>query len=568
MPDGSAPVGLGSIVRVPLSGRRTRGYVVGVPDTEPPRLKEIASVSSSLTIYDDRLLRTIEWAAAHYVSPLATLLSKTAPPNLARPRQPHKLDELPLAAPLDPLLTRPAGTAGRAGSPHYLVGSGPWASAIGAMSHGILASGRSVLVVAATVVEAKQLVDDLAAFGNRVLFATSALADAEVTKAWVQARTTPGCIIVGTREVTFWPVAQLALAVVVEEGRRAMKAPQSPRYHVREVLMQRSRREQFGMVFCGPVPTAEALAYGAKVVETGKRSWALVELADWSSEPPGKGVLLDHTRQSIVATVRRGGHVFVFVPRRGYAPAFRCVKCLEIRRCRTCGAGPDKAPTCPRCSAVLGPCAKCGGDRFQPLGAGVGRIIDDLARSVGDQVGGVADNKAVTVGNERDLPGMEPVDLAVTVDSDGLLLAPTYRAEEDALRVLARVAGIVSRGRGNRALMQTGLPGHRVMAALRAGHGVELMQTIVSERRAAGFPPAAQVMSVEVTNTPQEADASLKACASTGAVVHGPAPIEDGSRWLVQGGNLDAVKQDLKTLVQKWRDGGSTVRIDADPIEL
>lgn len=568
VPDGSAPAQLGSIVRIPLSGRRTRGYVVGVPETEPPRLKDIASVSTSLPIFDTRLLETIRWAADHYVAPLATLLSKASPPNLARPRGPHRLDELPPPIPLDPLLTKPAGTAGRSGSPHYLVGSGPWARAIGAISHGVLASGRSVVVIAPTVVEARRLADDLSDFGNRVVFATSALTDAEVTKAWVQARTTPGCIVVGTREVSFWPIAKLALAVVVEEGRRAMKAPQSPRYHVRDVVIQRSRREQFGVVFCGPVPTAEALSYGSRTVDSGGRAWALVELADWSTEPPGRGVLMDYTRQAIVGVSKRGGRVFVFVPRRGYAPAFRCVKCLELRRCPTCGSGPDRAPNCLRCGALLGPCAHCGGSRFQPLGAGVGRVIDDLARSVGDRVGGVDEHKAIMVGNERDLPGLNPVDLAVSVDSDGLLLAPTYRAEEDGLRVLARVAGAVKRGSGRRAVMQTSIPGHRVMVALQAGDGVEVMKAVVSERRAAGFPPAAEVMSVELTNSPDDADQALREAAGSEVMVHGPAPVPDGSRWLVQGGDLDAVKRELRTLVQRWRDGGSTVRIDADPIEL
>jgi hypothetical protein len=37
---------------------------------------------------------------------------------------------------------------------------------------------------------------------------------------------------------------------------------------------------------------------------------------------------------------------------------------------------------------------------------------------------------------------------------------------------------------------------------------------------------------------------------------------------LLQGADLRAVRVRLRTLVQRWRDAGHTVRIDADPLDL
>jgi len=52
------------------------------------------------------------------------------------------------------------------------------------------------------------------------------------------------------------------------------------------------------------------------------------------------------------------------------------------------------------------------------------------------------------------------------------------------------------------------------------------------------------------------------------ATVLGPAESPQGSRWLVQGIDLDPFRTALRPIVDRWRNAGAAVRIDADPIEL
>ncbi len=73
---------------------------------------------------------------------------------------------------------------------------------------------------------------------------------------------------------------------------------------------------------------------------------------------------------------------------------------------------------------------------------------------------------------------------------------------------------------------------------------------------------------VEIEDGPAEAGDQLQALAGSGVVVHGPAETRDRLRWLVQGADLGATRVGLRGLVQRWREGGSRVRIDADPLEL
>ena len=84
MPAGIAGPPVGSIVRVPLGGRRSRGWVVSTAEGDPKGLKELLAVSGDLPVFGPELLGVLRWAAIHYVAPLATLLSKAGPPNLPR----------------------------------------------------------------------------------------------------------------------------------------------------------------------------------------------------------------------------------------------------------------------------------------------------------------------------------------------------------------------------------------------------------------------------------------------------------------------------------------------------
>jgi primosomal protein N' (replication factor Y) len=172
------------------------------------------------------------------------------------------------------------------------------------------------------------------------------------------------------------------------------------------------------------------------------------------------------------------------------------------------------------------------------------------------------------VGSEADLAGLIPQDLTVAVDPDGLILGSHYRSAEEALRILARLAGRVA-GRGSRCLVQTYLPEHAVIVALRKGDPLVFLESEMEQRRQFGFPPAGELLVLEVRGElPGGADTALKE-AATGATVMGPATRNNGGiRWLLQASDLSKARHNLRGLIQKWRDAGVTVRVDADPLEL
>jgi primosomal protein N' len=139
------------------------------------------------------------------------------------------------------------------------------------------------------------------------------------------------------------------------------------------------------------------------------------------------------------------------------------------------------------------------------------------------------------------------------------------------LRLFARLALTVSRGRGKRCMIQTGDPSQRVIEALRSGRPLPILQQILDERAESGFPPVGDIIAVEVADpdgpAPPDADALLREAAA-GATVLGPAPGPSGSRWLIQGADLRRARILLRSAVQSLRDAGARVRVDVDPIDL
>jgi len=202
------------------------------------------------------------------------------------------------------------------------------------------------------------------------------------------------------------------------------------------------------------------------------------------------------------------------------------------------------------------------------LGAGAGRVRAEAGRVVGrENVGEVGSGAAVVVGTERDLPGLE-VDLAIVVDGDGPMLAPTYRAAEDALRLFARAIATAGRGSGRRGLIQTSDPSHGVFEALRRGDPVPFVRQDSATRAEAGFPPGGELLVIEVGDAPDSATADLTAAVAGRGEVLGPADAGERLRWLVQGTDITSARIAIRSLVARWREGGARVRVDADPVDL
>lgn len=562
MPDKLRDLSIGDIVRVPVGGRRVRGYVTAIGNGEAERpLRPVISRSGSWSVFGRSMLESLRWVSTHYVAPLSTVLSRCAPPNLAR-TNPKAMTSAFAAEPGPLTLWGERQVRSGRTRPGYLLTGDPLPGAVSAIGP-VLDAGRNVIVTAPTVVEVAAVAQRLSqTFGGRVRTATSDDSAAARTTSWTRLAKGTGSVVVGTREVAFWGVSGLGLAIVLDEGRRGYKSPRTPTYHVRDVLRRRSTIERFPLLLTGAVPTSEAVAGGPETIRERRRIWPNVEIVDRTAEAEGHATIANSVRQAIAAA-GESATVFVLVPHRG--GTYRCARCRELRRCPSCDAILGRDGHCAHCGTATSACASCGGTRFEPLGAGVPRIVDDLSRVFGARVGSAGCGRRITVGTERDLVGLEPVDLVAVVNPDVWVLTPNYRADEDALRILVRAVLAAKPGRGRRAVVQTSIPGHPVFDALRSGDPIPFMNGVIARREGTGFPPVGELIALEA-DAPDAHD--LLSEAASGAALLGPAREANRDRWLIQGPDLARTRLRLRTAVGRLRDGGNRVRVDADPVDL
>jgi primosomal protein N' (replication factor Y) len=156
----------------------------------------------------------------------------------------------------------------------------------------------------------------------------------------------------------------------------------------------------------------------------------------------------------------------------------------------------------------------------------------------------------VLVGTEAVLHRVQgPIGLVAFLDLDQELLAPRYRASEQALALVAR--GARRTGTNGRLLLQTRLPEHAVVqTALRADPSI-LPELERRQRRELGYPPFGGL--AELVGVAPAVDAAVEQLRASGIDVLGPAP---------RGERLQALARsdDLPTLLDALADAGPPAR--------
>lgn len=311
-----------------------------------------------------------------------------------------------------------------------------------------------------------------------------------------------GCTVVGTRAAAWAPVPDLAAVVVLDEHDEVHQEERSPTWHARDVAVERARRRGVPCVLTSPAPTLESLRT-ARLVRIDRASeragWPAAVIVDRTEEPPGRNALFS---PQLVDVVRSGARVLCVLNQKGRATLLACTGCGSIARCEHCDAAvakPADELVCRRCATTRPViCASCGSVDLKTVRMGVTRAVEDLAALAGERVVAVTaetpatevDSARLYVGTEAVLHQVGRADVVAFLDLDQELLAPRYRAAEEALGLVARAARLVGgRREGGRLLLQTRTPDHEVCKAALLGDPTRVSAAEDQRRELLGFPP-------------------------------------------------------------------------------
>ncbi len=496
-------VGVGSLVRATLHGRRIGGWVVGVGPigaTVPvERLLPITKVTGLGP--NQEIIDLARWASIRWAGPLRAFLVSASPPGavLALPAAAHggPVPE-PIHAATVQLLRAGGGVLRH-----------PPAADVLAVLMAACRLGPA-LVITPSVTQARLLASRLKRGGRTV---------ALMPNDWAAAAGGVD-VVIGARASVWAPCAGMASIVVLDEHDEGLQEERQPTWHARDVAIERARLAAVPVLMVSPCPSASATFVTAAdhivrpSVTDERAGWPIVEIVDRTRDDPWQTSL---ATSSLIRQLRDPKRRVVCVLNTtGRARLLACRTCKSLQRCERCEAAvhqrDDGQFACARC-AMLRPavCHACGAGAFAALRVGVTRLREELQAAAGREVVAIAGkandlepipDAGVYVGTEAALHRVRRADTVAFVDFDAELLAPRYRATEEALTLLARAARLVGgRGDGGRLLVQTFLPKHEVLDAVLHADPGRLMAKELARRQALGFPPSAALGVVSGTGS-------------------------------------------------------------------
>ena len=479
-------VAVGSVVRVPLHGRRVGGWVVALDPLDAHgggELKPITKLTGVGPAAD--LIALAGWAAVRWAGRTRQFLAAASAPR-AVTRVPAAQRTGLVVEPRSPASSRLLGAGG--GVLRLPPTSDPLPAVSSATARG------PTLVVVPSVDQALLLAARLRRSGLSV---------ATMPDDWAAAAGGVD-VVVGARSAAWAPCPGIAAAVLLDEHDEALQEEGSPTWHARDVLVERCRRAGVPLLAVSPCPTLTVISLlGEPVrppVDRERAGWPIVDVIDRSDEEPWKRSLVT---SELVRHLRDPARVVVCVSNTpGRSALLACRACRALARCERCAAAVLLTDAgllaCRRCGEARPVvCLACGAGRFANLRPGVARLVEELGAAAARHavlVTGASTERpeqaSVYVGTEAVLHRVERADTVAFLDFDRELLAPRYRAGEQAMALLVRAARLVGRrDSGGRILVQTFTPHHPVLsAAVRADPG-----RFVAEERASremlGLPP-------------------------------------------------------------------------------
>ena len=494
-------VAVGSLVRFDLNRRRVAGWVTEVDvtptDVDVNDLVAITKVSSVGPPPD--VMELARWAARRWHGRLAPVLRAASPPRMigARPssRAPSK--------PADP----PDGSTGVG-----VIDDGDWLVAAAVSAE---AAARTTCLEVGPGADVTPMLEALQALGDCLVVVPDVRRAGRLAghlrRRGVRVHLQPnqwsggftGGVVIGARSAVWAPVADLRSVVVLDEHDESLQEERVPTWNARDVAVERARRAGARCLLVSAIPSLAARHVADRLVRAPRsvqrHGWPVTEVIDRRRDELGFSNLFS---SRLVEMLRSAETAVLVLNRTGRARLLACRSCGELvrtedgRHVMIEDEGGLVAPLTGERRPLV--CASCAGTALKRLQLGVGRAAEQLSRLLGRPVaeltgaaGEGPDSTAdVILGTEAALHAVDRSDVVAFLDFDQELLAPRYRAGEQALALTALAARLVGgRQADGRLVIQTRVPDHRVVKAVVAGDPGRFVQAEAAQRGELGFPP-------------------------------------------------------------------------------
>jgi primosomal protein N' (replication factor Y) len=508
---------------------------------------------------------------------------------------------------------------------HGVTGSGKTEVYLRAIER-VVAAGKQAIVLVPEIALTPQTVRRFSGRFDRVAVLHSHLSEGDRAGEWEDIRAGKVQVVVGARSAIFAPLPDPGLLVMDEEHENTYKQSNAPRYHAREVMIERARAHGIPAIFGTATPSLEVF-YRLRDPE-----FTLVEMPERVSGFPmpemdvvdfrehkitaARELILSHRLELLMReTLARGEQVFLFLNRRGFHSSMVCRQCGWIGKCKDCDVSltvhreRNKALChfCDRSYAIWESCPDCGFEGVRAKGMGTERV-EDLVRTIfpgvsvirmdSDAMSGKKDYTdaltAIGTGEAQIVVGTQMIAKGLdfpNVTLVGIILAdipfafPDFRSAERVFQLVVQVAGRAGRSpKGGRVVIQTFRSDHYALKHAARLDYLTFAEEELQERGAASYPPFSTMIRIvgqgkkleTVTAALGDLAAEIRAVAPEGTRITPvlPAPIqrmkgEDRAHFQILSREGDATRSAIQELLRgRRKPRGVTLTIDVDPFQM
>ena len=394
----------------------------------------------------------------------------------------------------------------------------------------VLAAGRQAIVLIPEIALTYQTVMRFYnRFGDRVSIMNSRLSQGERYDQYERAKAGEIDIMIGPRSALFTPFERLGLIIIDEEHENSYKSETSPRYHAREVAIERARMNQATVVLGSATPSIDSYY----MAQTGRyqllemtqrvKNQALptCEVVDLRQElrDGNRSILSKRLQELMEDRLEKKQQTMLFLNRRGVSGFISCRACGYVVKCphcdvslsqhaggrmvcHYCGYEERQPKVCPSCGSKYLGGFKAGTQKIEMLvkqrfpQARVLRMDFDTTRTKDSYekiLQAFASQEAdILIGTQMIVKGHDfpNVTLVGVLAADMSLHVADYHAAERTFQLLTQAVGRAGRGQlPGQAVIQTYDPEHFAIQTAKAQDYESFYQHEIAYRKMMHYPP-------------------------------------------------------------------------------
>lgn len=394
-------------------------------------------------------------------------------------------------------------------------------------------------------------------FGDRISIMNSRLSAGERYDQYLRAKNGDIDIMIGPRSALFSPFNNLGLIIMDEEHESSYKSDSVPKYHARDVAIQRAKMENASVVLGSATPSVEsyykAMNGEYKLFTMTKRAkdnayLPEINVVDLREElkARNKSIFSRKLYELIIDRLNKKEQIMLFINRRGYSGFVSCRSCGYVMKCPHCEVSltyhntkyedntlrnshdnsanelPFGKLVCHYCGYErpnVDKCPECGSDYIALFGTGTQKIEDlvkktfpgaRVLRMDADTTHGKTGHQDILskfdkneadilVGTQMIVKGHDfpNVTLVGILAADLSLNTNDYRAAEKTFQLVTQAAGRAGRaGKPGAVVIQTYRPMHYSIQACLNSSYEEFYDKEIGFRNIMKYPPVADIMVV------------------------------------------------------------------------